>query len=304
MKTMVRQPLDDERGFALAVVLWLVALLSMMALSLSAMQRTETVVAANQLEGARARAAAQAGIQLAILDLLRAPAARHLTLDGVGYEMRFGESVITISAVDEAGKVDLNFAPGPLLDELLHAAGMEEELERVHLVDAILDWRDTDELRRIHGAELEEYQAAGLSYAPRNAPFQSIEELSLVLGMSAPLYHRIAGSITIFSGASGINTAAAAIQRLALSDEKEAPQGPSPDGVVNDAESVMDGTSRSAESGRVVTIRCDAQLPGGVRESLEAVVRFTPRRGNAVMHHEMLVWRELSTAGVANTPPI
>jgi general secretion pathway protein K len=293
MNTMAHPLLHEERGFALAVVLWLVALLSMMALSLGAMQRTETTAAANLLEGARARAAAQAGIQLAILDMMRAPAVRQLTLDGEMYESRYGDAVLRISAMDEAGKVDLNFAPGPLLDELLRAAGMEEETDRLHLVDAILDWRDTDELKRIHGAERDEYQAAGLGYAPRNAPFQSIEELSLVLGMSAPLYHRIAGSITIFTGASGINTAASAINRLSIKAEMDDEQEPLAEALPNDAEPSAD---RSVEGGRVVTIRCEAQQPGGVRESLEAVVRFTPRRGNAAVHYEMLVWRERPAA--------
>lgn len=298
MNTMVHQPRHEEMGFALAVVLWLVALLSMMALSLAAMQRTETTAAANLLEGARARAAAQAGIHLAILDLMRAPAVRQLTLDGELYETRYGESVIRISAVDEAGKVDLNFAPGPLLDELLRAAGVEEEIDRLHLVDAILDWRDTDELKRIHGAERDEYQAAGLSYKPRNAPFQSIEELSLVLGMSAPLYQRIAGSITIFTGANGINTAASAINQLSIKAGTDDEQEPSAEVLPNDAEP---SAGRSVEGGRVVTIRSEATQPGGVRESLEAVVRFTPRRGNAALHYEMLIWRERPAAAAVSS---
>jgi general secretion pathway protein K len=301
MNSMGHQSLHAEKGFALAVVLWLVALLSMMALSLAAMQRTETTAAANLLEGARARAAAQAGVQLAILDLMRAPALRQLTLDGEPYESRYGEAVVRISAVDEAGKVDLNFAPGPLLDELLRAAGVEEEIERFQLVDAILDWRDTDELKRIHGAERDEYQAAGLSYTPRNAPFQSIEELALVLGMSAPLYQRIAGSITIFTGASGINTAAGAINRLAIKTGMDDEQEPSAETMPNDAEP---GAGRSVEGGRVVTIRSEARQPGGVRESLEAVVRFTPRRGSAALHYEMLVWRERpAAASVSSSSP-
>lgn len=299
MNTMVHQSLHEERGFALAVVLWLVALLSMMALSLGAMQRTETTAAANLLEGGRARAAAQAGIQLAILDLMRAPAVRKLTLDGELYETRYGDAVIRISAMDEAGKVDLNFAPGPLLDELLRAAGVEEEIDRLHLVDAILDWRDTDELKRIHGAERDEYLAAGFSYTPRNAPFQSIEEISLVLGMSAPLYHRIAGSITVFTGASGINTAASAINQLSIKAGMDDEQEPPPEALPNDAEP---SAGRSVEGGRVVTIRSEARQPGGVRESLEAVVRFTPRRGNAALHYEMLVWRERpAAAAVSNS---
>jgi hypothetical protein len=55
------------------------------------------------------------------------------------------------------------------------------------------------------------------------------------------------------------------------------------------------------EGGRVVTIRSEARQPGGVRESLEAVVRFTPRRGNAALHYEMLVWRERPAAAAVSS---
>jgi len=288
----MRRQASAQGGFALAAVLWIVALLSMMALSLSAMQRTETRVAANLKEGAQARAAAQAGIQLAILDLMRAPAARQLSLDGAPYEMRYGEAALRISATDEAGKVDLNFASGPLLNELMRAAGVKDEMERSVLVDAILDWRDSDELRRIYGAEREEYQAAGLSYGPRNAPFQSIEELALVLGMNSSLYQRISSSITIYSGATSINSAAATLNRLPLNDEIDDQTSFASDVQTDAGNPPAQVSSRAAGAGRVVTIRCDARLEDGVHDVLEAVVRFTPRRGNASMHYEMLLWRE------------
>lgn len=298
----MRQPPGSSNGFALALVLWLVALLAMMALSLGAMQRSETSAAAAVSEGARARAAAQAGIQLAILDLMRVPAARRLTLDGQPYATYYDDVLLQISAIDEAGKVDLNFASAPLLDELLHAAGVEAELERSRLVDAILDWRDSDDLRRVHGAERDEYQAAGASYAPRNAAFQSIEELSLVLGMGAPLYHRIAGSITIFGGASGIDGAAAVLERLSLSAaQDEEGEALSIEGEENRSAA---GVSRAAQVGRAVTLRCAAQLPGDVRATLEAVVRFTPRRGNLPPHHEVVLWREVPAVAEADAAAI
>lgn len=288
----MRCPNFRSDGFALAMVLWLVALLALMALSLGAMQRTETASAANLLAGAQARAAAQAGLQLALLELMRPPGARQLTLDGAPYALHYGDAQLQLSAVDEAGKVDLNFASGPLLDALMRAAGVTEEGGRVQLVDAILDWRDSDELRRVHGAERDEYQAAGLDYVPRNGPFQCIEELSLVLGMSAPLYQRIAGSITIFSGASSVDSAAAALNHLTLATDPNDELGNltdllTPEGtyeVVNYEHGTMV---------RAVTLRSESQLPDGARAALEAVVRLTPRRGNAPLLYEIVVWREV-----------
>jgi len=74
------------------------------------------------------------------------------------------------------------------------------------LADAIQDWRDADTLKRPRGAEAPEYEAAGLTYKPANAPFQSVEELRLVLGMTPALYQQLAPLITIYSRQAGINS--------------------------------------------------------------------------------------------------
>ncbi|HEY0633949.1 MAG TPA: hypothetical protein VGE00_01100 [Gammaproteobacteria bacterium] len=283
----------QQTGIALVVVVWLVALLAVMALSLTTLQRGETAVTGNLIESAKAGAAAQAGIQLALLDLSRPLAARQLSSDGALHETVFDDATLWISVVDEAGKIDLNFASGPLLDALLRAAELENELERAHLVDAILDWRDSDELRRLHGAEVAEYQAAGLRHQPRNAPFQSVEELALVLGMSAPLYHRIAPGVTIFSGASTIHQDATGVLLRAFPNISEEPLFSANDEAQANGNSVPVGGG-VVSAGRIFTIRCEARLPSGVREVLEAVVRLTPRRGNASPLHEVLVWREVA----------
>ena len=63
-----------------------------------------------------------------------------------------------------------------------------DEDQQTRLVNAILDWRDEDDLVHIEGAEKKEYQDAGLNYQPQNKPFQSIEELQLVLGMNETVF--------------------------------------------------------------------------------------------------------------------
>lgn len=45
-----------------------------------------------------------------------------------------------------------------------------------------------------------EYKDAGLSYQPRNKPFQSIEELQLVLGMNESVFLWIEPLVTVYSG--------------------------------------------------------------------------------------------------------
>lgn len=285
----------DQRGIALVIVLWLIALLSLLAVGQTAAVRTETRVTANQLESARARAAAYGCIQLAVLEMMRPPATRTWDVDGAEHAAQLEEAQLAVRLTDESGKVDLNFASGPLLDALLQAAEVEEAA-RWSLVDAILDWRDPDGLRRAHGAEAADYQAAGLDYVPRNAPFRRIEELTLVPGMSAALYHTLADSITVHSGNIHLNGELATsplLQRM-LQGEGAA------EGYDDALETPLPAIALARGGGRVYSLHCVAHLPSGVRAQAEAVVRLTPPRGNAAPLHEILVWRE---DAVVPTPP-
>ena len=113
-----------------------------------------------------------------------------------------------VSMTDESGKIDINTASDALLRGLFLSQGMKDD-EAAAMTDAILDWRDADSLKRLRGAEEAEYLAAGYSYKPANAAFQSNEELRLVMGMTAELFDKVAPLITIYSRQPGINASIA-----------------------------------------------------------------------------------------------
>src|SRR5262249_21135882 len=68
------------------------------------------------------------------------------------------------------------------------------------LVDKILDWRDSNGLKHLNGATAEDYRAAGLAYRPRSGPFQSVDELQLVMDMTPELFRRVEPALTVYSG--------------------------------------------------------------------------------------------------------
>jgi general secretion pathway protein K len=112
---------------------------------------------------------------------------------------------VASSAVDESGKIDLNAVPDALLASFLQTAGQLDSATAARLVDVIGDWKDADDLRRPNGAEAADYKAAGLSYGPANAPFETVADLQRVLGMTPALFARLAGNLTVYSGVPGIN---------------------------------------------------------------------------------------------------
>jgi general secretion pathway protein K len=196
---------SGQDGVALVIVLWMLALLAVIANSLVFSLRTEIQTAANHAASARTEAAADAGIHLAIRELSR-PESDSLRWQGNGlaHEWKFGDVNVQVTISDESARIDLNTADASLLRNLFLSQGADQAAA-ASLVDAIADWRDPDDLRRLYGAERDEYLAAGKDYGPRNSDFETIEELGLVLGMNGDLLRRIAPVVTVYSGRAGID---------------------------------------------------------------------------------------------------
>jgi general secretion pathway protein K len=297
-----------QRGIALVLVLWVLALIMVIAADFLHATRTDSLVVRNALSIARAGAAADAGVHRALSELYRPGTAEGTwKRDGEVHEWRYQGVPVTVSIADESGKIDINTAPEPLLKGLLVSAGANEE-EATRLLDAILDWRDPDSLKRLYGAEDAEYQAAGLNYRPSNTPFQAIEELQLVLGMRPEIYHRIAGSITVFSRQPGIRLQTASRQVLLAIPNISAEQV---DAFIAERDAARaekrpmppfpPGQAFSSGGGQQpATIRSEARLDDGtvfIREAV-ALTRASPRRPFA-----FLVWREGTLADEVPAAP-
>lgn len=193
-----------QRGVALVVVLWVLVLLSIAALSVVGMSRDDALLARNSLSRLKLEAAADAGVNCAILMLLDVRSDHRWRLDATPNSIVCAGARVTVSVQDERGKIDINTATTELLSGLFRSVGLASD-EADTIADRIADWRDRDTFRRLNGAESLEYQAAGYEYGPRNGPFQSVEEVQLVMGVTANLFQRIEPAITIYSGASTIN---------------------------------------------------------------------------------------------------
>lgn len=287
-----------QRGVALVLVIWVSVLLAVIATSFIVERRAEAMIVRNSVSSARAQAAADAGVHRALHDLYRAAAADAWRRDGAAHLWSFDGVPVRIVVRDESAKIDLNTASDALIRGLLLQSGLGDE-EATQLLDAILDWRDPDTLKRPSGAEEGDYEAAGLSHRPANAYFQAIEELQLVLGMRPEIYRRLAPSLTVFSRQPGVNPLLASrevllaipgvtvevvddyIARREAARAEGQPVPPFPQ-----------AGAFTAAGGMVATVVADARLDDGtvfVREAI-ALMRPVPRRAVT-----FVAWRE-STA--------
>jgi general secretion pathway protein K len=207
-RTSLRQMRQAQRGIALLLVLWMTVMLTVIAGSFAYGMRNEALAARNTESAAQARALADGAVYRTVFELMRPRVSPEVwAADGSVHVWEDSGARVATSAVDESGKIDLNSAPDNLLKGLLQTAGGLDAESAARMVDVIGDWKDADELRRPNGAEVADYRAAGLKYAPANALFEAVPELQRVLGMTPALYARLADSLTVHSKVAGINPA-------------------------------------------------------------------------------------------------
>lgn len=209
-----RKPGRFEQGVALVLVLWVVTLLTVIAGSFIYGARSSALVAGNQVSLAKARALADAGIHRGLYELVKPVTdAERWKADGRIRLFSLDNVEIRLVMRDESAKIDLNTADDVLLKGLLRSVGLDEDGAN-QVLEAILDWRDADELTRPQGAERDRYESMGLRSIPTNAPFQNLDELQRVIGVTPDLYQKLVNLLTVFSKSTGINSTLAPRQVL------------------------------------------------------------------------------------------
>ncbi|MCX7109297.1 MAG: type II secretion system protein GspK [Proteobacteria bacterium] len=205
-----------QTGMAMVVVLWMVSLLTIMAGSFSLSTQRNTGLVNNAKERARGLALADAGVHYALIMLSQPDPIKRWRSDGTSYKVALPGGVVGVTLFDESGKIDINSASEQTLRTVLGKLMGGDEMAALSLLDKIIDWRDSDNLKRVNGAEEKDYQTEGKAYVPQNKNFQVLEELQMVLGMTPALYKKLEPLLTIYSGQDGINPQKASGEALRL----------------------------------------------------------------------------------------
>jgi general secretion pathway protein K len=275
----------SERGFALILVIWVLALLALLGAEVAADSHSAAVVSRNRLDLAQLQASADAGVTLAVMGLLDPVVAARWQADGRVYDRRYVGQNLAITVIDEGGKIDLNAAPIELIAGLLSEFGANRDARE--LIDhAILDRRARfaataptatvpSNTGRIFG------RSRVLNLA--KLAFADVSELRLLPGMTRALYERLEPEITVYSQNPTVNpmTASRAIL-LAIPGA-----GPSEaDRVIisrGGGATALDAEELSklalyarVDTLHVVSIRVEAKRPDGASFTRRAVVAVSP----------------------------
>ncbi|MCX7918042.1 MAG: helix-hairpin-helix domain-containing protein [bacterium] len=184
------------RGIILIVVLWIMVILTVVAMSFSRSMVVEYRIAANGIDKLKTFEIAKSGIERAIAEVaLDSTAIGTLTsrwrVNSDGFQnIVVGEGTYTLffpditspeakqgfGLTDENSKLNINSAPKEMLLRLPQA----DEI----IADSIIDWRSATAKASPYGAKDEYYTQLNPPYKCKNGPFDTLEELLLVKGIT------------------------------------------------------------------------------------------------------------------------
>lgn len=274
-----------DRGIALVLVLWLLVLLSILVVGFSGDARTQLQLARNQNEAAAAQAIADAGVTFAILGVFDPSPATQWRADGRQYVLRYGGGVLQVSLQDEGGKIDINVAPLPLLNNLFQTVGIPNAEQLARAVVAARPRRSPDDVGR--SADVEATPA-----------FAAVEELRRMPGMDKTSYDSVAPFVTVYSGSPRFDPMTAPrTVLLSLPDAQEdavdhfMAQRATASTITADFAAVANHPDFAAAAPlRVFTVRSEAETATGARFVRAAVVTLL---GPAETPYRILAWRSV-----------
>ncbi|WP_315770048.1 MULTISPECIES: type II secretion system protein GspK [unclassified Bradyrhizobium] len=255
-------------------VLWGLALLTAIALSLSWSSSVSYGLARNGVDQAALGALVEAGVNAAVDGLLDARADHRWRADGRLYALDFNGTRIGIRIQDELGRVDLNQTDEAMLNSLLLSAGLDARAA-ADLTDKIVDWRTATSLKHLNGAKDRDYASRNAAYHPRNGPFQSVDELLLVMDMTPAIFARIAPALTVHSGRQFVDPQLAPREVLRALPGMTAQSAEATLAARDGARSgLAEGNPMTVLRGRAFTIRTEFSQASRVVEG-EVAVRLT-----------------------------
>ena len=177
-----------NKGLVIIAVLWMVVVLMVMTAILSRKSRLDMKVCLARTEAVRCKWACRAGIEKAIAVLNEDETENDSLLDLWSdnaedfNDVMLDQCWFTVRVIDESSKLNINAATK---EQLLGLPDMVEEI-----ADAIIDWRDSDDMPSGMGVESGYYEGLTYGYIARDGPFRTLRELLLVKDVTEDLFYR------------------------------------------------------------------------------------------------------------------
>lgn len=224
--------LKNSSGIILIVVVWILVILTMLVLGLGRRSSLELSMTRQTVGQLRAKYAAVGGLFYSI-DKIRqdsedlasgdtkyrcgflipekktpADLFKQVSIRDASFDIRFpvieadGKTRWRYGLEDEEGKINLNALTAEnyqVLSSLITLLGFEEDTAET-IAASVVDWRDEnhDVFDQPRGAENDYYAGLPQPLVCKNQPFDSVEELRMIKGMTPEIFRRIKPWLTVF----------------------------------------------------------------------------------------------------------
>lgn len=189
----------NQKGYALPTVLLISMIIIVITMSITFSGRKKIAVALELKDRTRAYLLSYSAMSEVIYNILTST----FTSAGIKIHQEDGSELewnlyadpielsegVTVRIRDTSGMLSVLFEPGYLREFMEYAS--QDSKKSNAFADALADWQDIDNFKRLNGAEAFDYRAAGYSYAPRNFYIQVPQEVMLLKGFDADLFEEI-----------------------------------------------------------------------------------------------------------------
>jgi hypothetical protein len=176
-----------KRGSVLILILWVLVLLGFLSGEYLVHNRGNAALAYNAWHKLKLEESIQSVVALVASGY--APDKGGSAELGGWWPLSVRDVKLWVKVDNESTKTDINKASDAAIKDQIYKSFGDNGLEEAdEISDAILDWRDTDDLIRMYGAEADYYTGRGFPYRPANGPFKLLTELLLVKGVSSRLF--------------------------------------------------------------------------------------------------------------------
>lgn len=199
-----RRAWPGERGFALLLILLVLALVAVVSAEFAYSMRLEAAAVRAYKNGLIGGHLAEAALEQAIREivgdvplvvesddgLLTFYTADRRELPRLKREKsELGGGQYTYRITDEEARLNINASPPDRIDRLLLALQLDKSV-RDTIGDSIQDWRDANEEHRVNGAESDDYYLKlPVPYRAHNANLESVTELLQIKGITPAIYN-------------------------------------------------------------------------------------------------------------------
>ncbi len=225
----------NTQGSILLISLWILTILSLMAMTISFYAMLQMKVVRLHVSQVQDRYLAQAGFSWAMYILATTDDGKYEAANqkwavnpssfkekklGDGFfsvthtqtDSKLGQ-IRTFGILDEERKININTASKEILMRLPDAT---EEI-----VDAVIDWRDTNSAAEREGAEKDYYERLDIPYPAKDGPLEALEELLLVKNFTKEIFNKWKELLTVYgNGKVNVNTASEEVLKVLGFDDE------------------------------------------------------------------------------------